>query len=101
MASPKDFEGDNLGSAIRVHGGRVYMSNRGHDSIAVFDADGGKLTLSGYIKTGRTPRDFNIFGNLLVCLNMDSDSVTVFNLEGGMAKKLSETGGIKAPLCVI
>lgn len=101
MASPKDFEGDNLGSAIRVYGGRVYMSNRGHDSIAVFGADGGKLTLSGYIKTGRTPRDFNIFGNLLVCLNMDSDSVTVFNLEGGMAKKLSETGGIKAPLCVI
>lgn len=51
-AAPDDFEGNNLGSAIRVHGGRVYMSNRGHDSIAVFESGGGKLALSGYIKTG-------------------------------------------------
>ena len=100
-AAPDDFEGNNLGSAIRVHGGRVYMSNRGHDSIAVFESDGGKLALSGYIKTGRTPRDFNIFADLLVCLNMDSDSAEVFSLEGDKAEKLSEIKGIKAPLCVI
>lgn len=77
------------------------MSNRGHDSIAVFESDGGKLALSGYIKTGRTPRDFNIFADLLVCLNMDSDSAEVFSLEGDKAEKLSEIKGIKAPLCVI
>lgn len=100
-ASPEDYDGANLGSAIRVCGDRVYMSNRGHDSIAVFNADGGVLTLSGYIKTGKTPRDFNIFGDLLVCLNMDSDSVTVFRLGTDGAAKLSETENIKSPLCVI
>lgn len=100
-AVPNDFRGENLGSAIRVYKNKVYMSNRGHDSISVFEANEGTLTLSGFIKTGKTPRDFNIFGDLLVCLNMDSDSVTVFRLKEDGAEKLSELGGIASPLCVI
>lgn len=100
-AAPEDCDCANLGSAIRVSDGFVYMSNRGHDSIAVFSAVDGELKREGFIKTGKTPRDFNIFGNTLVCCNMDDDSVCVYRLKNGKAEKMQEITGIKQPLCVI
>lgn len=100
-SAPEDCVCANLGSAIRVADDFVYMSNRGHDSIAVFSAKDGVLERRGFIQTGKTPRDFNIFGNILVCCNMDDDSVWVYRLENGKAEKLQEIKGIKQPLCVI
>lgn len=100
-AAPENCECANLGSAIRVAEDFVYMSNRGHDSIAVFSAKDGVLVRMGFIKTGKTPRDFNIFGNILVCCNMDDNSVWVYRLENGKAEKLQVITDIEQPLCVI
>ena len=62
---PRRFRGNNSTAEIRVHpnGRFVYGSNRGHDSIAVYQvgAASGNLTLVEHESTrGKTPRNFTI-----------------------------------------
>lgn len=62
----------------------VLVSNRGHNSIAVFHVDpgrGGVLGVVGYFHTrGRTPRHFQFdpSGRFLIVANQDTDSLAVF-----------------------
>lgn len=67
---PEGFRGDNTGAAIRVFGGHVFASNRGHDSIAVFAVGrDGLLSPAGVFATGGAiPRDFILLpdGRMLV-----------------------------------
>lgn len=95
-ALPDDFDGTNLAAAIRLHDGKLYVSNRGHDSIAVFDADGEKLRLEKFIPTGDHPRDFDIFDGVIYCCNMNGNTVTAYDLDG----KLLQVLDIEQPLCV-
>jgi 6-phosphogluconolactonase len=60
---PADFKGKNTTAEVKVHpnGKFVWVSNRGHDSLAGFAIDkGGKLTAIGHAKTEKTPRSFEI-----------------------------------------
>ncbi len=95
---PKDYEGNFGGSAIRLHpkGQFLYASNRGPDSIAVFEinSQSGKLSLIGHHSTeGKNPRDFNIdpSGKWLIAANQDSDNLVVFSIdqEKGTLSKVS------------
>lgn len=85
---PGDFAGTSHAAAIRLHpnGRFVYVSNRGHDSIAAFAiaASGDRLELVGiYPSGGRIPRDFVIdpSGRFLICANQDSHSLATFSLD--------------------
>lgn len=84
---PKGFRGDNSTAEIRVHpGGRfLYGSNRGHDSIVVYQVGpaSGNLTLVEYEPTrGKTPRNFTIdpSGQWLIAANQNSDTLAVFRI---------------------
>jgi len=60
---PKDFQGTNACAEIRVHPSRkfLYVSNRGHDSIACFALDDeGKVSALGQERTEKTPRSFDL-----------------------------------------
>jgi 6-phosphogluconolactonase len=60
---PADFKGKNTTAEVKVHpsGKFVWVSNRGHDSLAGFAIDsGGKLSPLGQTPTERTPRSFEI-----------------------------------------
>jgi 6-phosphogluconolactonase len=61
---PDDFRGKNTTADVKVHpGGQfVWVSNRGHDSLAGyrFDESKGKLTALGQTPTEKTPRSFEI-----------------------------------------
>ncbi|CAD7961382.1 unnamed protein product [Amoebophrya sp. A25] len=64
----------------------VLVSNRGHDSVAVYSLhpQRGDLTCVGYFHTGgHTPRHFKFSstGNYLFSANQDSDSVCVFRFD--------------------
>ncbi|MCL2878607.1 MAG: lactonase family protein [Treponema sp.] len=63
----------------------LYVSNRGHDSIAVFAVDkAGLLQLEAVIPTGgKNPRDFAIdsSGQFLLVCNQDSDTLVVFEID--------------------
>lgn len=78
----------NTTAEILVHpGGRfLYVSNRGHDSIALFaiDPQDGSLRFVETTPTGgRTPRSFGIVpgGRFLVAANQNGHTVTVFRID--------------------
>ncbi len=61
---PVDFNGKNTTAEVKVHpdGKFVWVSNRGHDSLAGFaiEPTSGKLTKLGQTPTEKTPRSFEI-----------------------------------------
>jgi 6-phosphogluconolactonase len=60
---PADFQGQNTTADVKVHpsGKFVWVSNRGHDSLACFAIDSrGGLTPRGQTPTEKTPRSFEI-----------------------------------------
>jgi 6-phosphogluconolactonase len=85
----------------------LYGSNRGHNTIVVFNVNEktGKLTRVENVSTeGKTPRSFGIdpTGRYLLAANQDSDSVVVFRLDQATGR-LTPTGGrveVGAPVCV-
>lgn len=105
---PAGFQGPSSTAEVRVHpnGKFVYVSNRGHDSIAVFRTDGkGGLTPAGHAPTlGKTPRNFNFdpTGKFLWAANQSSDSVFIYRVDGATGQ-LTATGqqlSVGAPVCV-
>ncbi len=79
---PADFTGPSYAAAVRVHpnGRWVYVSNRGHDSVAAFplDADGQPGDPLFCPTGGAWPRDILLApdGSALLCANQRSNSIT-------------------------
>jgi 6-phosphogluconolactonase len=85
---PRDFTGTSTCAEIRVHpsGNWVYGTNRGHNSIAMYEVDEttGKLRVIGWESTqGQIPRGMNIdpSGTFLYAGNQNSDTIVVFRVE--------------------
>jgi 6-phosphogluconolactonase len=85
---PENYINQNTTAEIicSKDGKTLYVSNRGHDSIAVFsiDIEKGTLTTRDIVDAhGKHPRHFNITpdGNWLLCANRDTDNVTVFRID--------------------
>ncbi len=86
---PAGFTNGNTGAEIVVHpsGKRLYASNRGLNSVAIFNIDpvNGLLTPTGQVSTlGHTPRFMTLdpTGNYLLVGNQDSGSLVVFRVNG-------------------
>jgi 6-phosphogluconolactonase (cycloisomerase 2 family) len=106
---PDGFEGRNSTAEIAVapSGRFVYVSNRGHDSIAIFAVDRAdrSVTPVAWVPTqGRTPRYFGLdpAGSFLYACNQNSDTIVTFRVDresGG----LTPTGQIlqsNTPVCI-
>lgn len=95
-ALPEDFTEHSQAAAIRKHpnGKYIYASNRGHNSIAVFEIkDNGKSLDRLQIESsnGNWPRDFNITpdGQYLVCAHEKSHNLVLFKInEDGTITRL-------------
>jgi len=90
---PQGFTGNNSTAEVQVDkaGRFLYVSNRGHNSIAQFsiDAHSGKLTAVAHVASGgRTPRFFTLdpTGGYLLAGNQDSSTVGVFNVDPSSGK---------------
>lgn len=99
----------NSTAEIVVHpnGRFVYVSNRGHDSIAIFTVDPGtgELHAAGHQPTGgKTPRNFAIdpTGAYLIACNQSSNDVHVFAIdqEAGTLKPTGSKIEVPSPVCV-
>lgn len=105
---PVGFTGDSIAAGIAVHpnGHRIYVSNRGHDSIATFAIDGPEdpPTLLDHVPSGgRTPRDFAIHptGRTLLVANQDSDTLVSFALDDDAIPRRAEVvARVSQPVCV-
>ncbi|HET8753578.1 MAG TPA: lactonase family protein [Salinimicrobium sp.] len=106
---PEDFSGKNSAADIHLHpsGRFLYVSNRGHNSIAAYkiEENSGKVELIGFTDTeGEIPRNFAIDpqGKFLYVANQNSNSVTSFNInsKNGILSPNSSVLEIKTPVCV-
>jgi 6-phosphogluconolactonase len=94
--------------AVAPSGRHVYVSNRGHDSIACFaiDSASGRLSPAVHISTGgRVPRHFGIHpsGRWLYAANQESDSIVQFDIDPNTGT-LTPTGQVTAvgsPVCIL
>ncbi|HEY0714156.1 MAG TPA: lactonase family protein [Polyangia bacterium] len=85
---PSDYDGRRWAGDIQIHpnGRWLYVSNRAHDSLAVFEvADHGRV-LALVTRTpcgGKTPRNFTLdpAGEHLFCANQDSANVVIFAID--------------------
>ena len=105
---PEPVKGNSTAETV-VHpaGKLVYVSNRGHDSIAIFSFDeaSGKLTAAGHCPTGgKTPRNFNIdpTGQFLLAANQDTNDVFTFRIDGatGQLTAVGTKIEVGSPVCV-
>jgi 6-phosphogluconolactonase len=104
---PKPTPGNSTAECILSPNGKfVYVSNRGHNSIAVFKVDKNlKLTAAGHI-TGdiKIPRNFNIdpSGKWMLIASQDGGKVGVWELDAvtGLGKETGNTVSVSKCVCV-
>jgi 6-phosphogluconolactonase len=106
---PAGWTGTNYPADIHVepHGRTLYVSNRGHNSIAVFSVteSTGVLALEQVISTeGDWPRNFSLdpSGRWLLVANQRSDSVVVFGRdpESGRMTPTRQRIALPSPVCL-
>jgi 6-phosphogluconolactonase len=106
---PEGFLESSSTAEIVVHpsGRFVYGSNRGHDSVAVFQvhAETGELTrVQIELTQGQTPRNFVVdpTGKFLLAENQGSNTIVVFRIDP-QSGRLTPTGeelAAPVPVCI-
>jgi 6-phosphogluconolactonase len=105
---PPGWTGTNYPADIHVapSGRTLYVSNRGHNSIAVFSvASSGALTLDQVVSTdGDWPRNFSLdpTGRWLLVANQKSNSIVVFgrDQESGKLTPTRQRIALPSPVCL-
>jgi 6-phosphogluconolactonase len=106
---PPDFSGSNTGAEIAVdaRGRFLYVSNRGHDSIAVFSVDpgdGSLKPLEWVPSGGKAPRHFVIdpTGEWLFAANQGSDTISLLRVDpkSGRLTPADLSLAVVSPVCV-
>ena len=97
---PEDFTGTSHTADVHIlpSGKFIYGSNRGHDSIVIFEIDEntGQLTYVGHELTqGENPRNFAIdpTGTFLLVANQDTGNIVTFRIDQETGK-LASTGHV-------
>lgn len=106
---PVGFTGDSIAAEVALHpdGHRVYVSNRGHDSIATFAIDRPEdpPTLLEHVPSGgRNPRHFAVHPSTrsLLVANQDSDALVAFALDDDGIPRLADVvAHVSQPVCVM
>ncbi|MCC5941286.1 MAG: lactonase family protein [Balneolaceae bacterium] len=106
---PDDFDVQNSAADIHISpdGRFLYATNRGHNSLVIYEIDeaNGTLTLIGHESTrGGHPRNFMIdeLGEFLLVANRDDDNITVFrrDADSGLLNFVNEQTGIPMIVCL-
>lgn len=98
---PEGYSGESYSGAIRISsdGRTLCVSNRGHDSVAFFEAEGEVLRLKGHISTGgKAPWDISLMGKFLLCANDGDGSIVVIDLE---TEAMTDKVEIPHPRCIL
>lgn len=104
---PRHFKGFSSASAIRLTstGSHLFVSNRGHDSIAMYrvNKETGKISLLYMVHTGKEPRDFNIINDQYIIVGCQGDNklqVLTFDEENEKLLMSNSSIDIPAPVCI-
>jgi 6-phosphogluconolactonase len=106
---PEGWNGENSVADIHVapSGRYVYVSNRGHHSLAIFSTNEwtGTLFPNGHVSTGGAwPRNFAIDpdGAFLLAANQNSGTIVSFRLEPGSGQLIPtrQVTPVPSPVCI-
>lgn len=106
---PRDFSGTSYCADVHVSpsGRFLYGSNRGHNSIVVFEIDNrsGRLRQIEHVSTeGKWPRNFTIdpSGRFLLVANQHTDNVVTFKIDpqSGRLTPTGQIAEIPTPVCL-
>ena len=104
---PRHFKGFSSASAIRLteSGEHLFVSNRGHDSIAMYrvNKESGKISLLYMVHTGKEPRDFNILDDRYLIIGCQGDNklqVMSFDEKNEKLELTDASIDIPAPVCI-
>lgn len=104
---PHHFKGFSAAAAIRLtsSGKHLMVSNRGHDSIALYRVNqtNGKLSLLYMVHTGKEPRDFNIIDDKYIIVGaQNDDKLQVMTFDEANEKLLltEQELSIPQPVCI-
>lgn len=105
---PEPTKGNSTAeTVVHPNGKFVYTSNRGHNSIAVFEIDQktGEIKAAGHQGEGvKVPRNFNIdpTGKWMVVANQDGNDVIVYAIDPatGQLKPTGQRAEVGSPVCV-
>ncbi|MGV3772695.1 MAG: lactonase family protein [Verrucomicrobiales bacterium] len=93
---------------VHPNGKYAYVSNRGHDTIAVFELDAatGKMKLAQNAPSGgKIPRNFNIdpSGKFLYVANQESENIVSYTIDenSGKLTATGETHPVGKPVCIV
>lgn len=105
--TPRHFHGFSCASAIRLSnsGNHLFVSNRGHDSIALYrvNQETGKISLLYMVHTGKCPRDFNLIDDKYLIVGAQDDNeleLFIFSEEKEELIRTETTLAICAPVCI-
>lgn len=100
---PDSWQGENTVAAIRLFGDRLYVSNRGHNSIAEYRVlDSGLLEKTRIFTVfGDFPRDFIVLndGRLLVA-NQESGDIRLLDPHGDVVRQIGDPLPLKGAVCI-
>lgn len=104
---PRYFTGFSSAAAIRMtsNGSHLFVSNRGHDSIAMYriNKETGKLSLLYMVHTAKEPRDFNIIDDrYLIVASQSENKLQLLTFDQENEKLLMSDSEIEvpAPICI-
>ena len=106
---PEGFAGHNTCAQIHLHptGRTLYVTNRGHESIAIYavDTQSGRLELSGWQSTEAVPRVFNVDpeGRFLLAAGQGTGVVSTYSIDSrnGMLTPLNSIEVGNRPMWVL
>ncbi len=105
-----EFSNESYASAIKLHpnGNYLYASNRGEDSITVFNFDeqNSSLKLIQTISSqGKFPRDIELSddGQMLLVANQNSNNIYSYfvNKQTGLLSKTGQGLSLGTPVCIV
>lgn len=105
---PPDFSAPNISADIHtdITGKYLFMSNRGHESLAIYSInDDGKLELKGIENTrGSKPRNFLVDpkNQFVFVAHQDTDNIVTFKWDAktGKLRPLAEQVIVPSPVCL-
>ncbi len=101
---PDDAGDSSAGHVAMLPGARLLASNRGHDSLVMFDVGVPRAPrlLGHWPAGGGHPRHFLVTpdGRWVVVANRDSDNLVVFAVTDAGLERHGELAGIGSPVCV-
>ncbi|WP_353952292.1 beta-propeller fold lactonase family protein [Knoellia sp. S7-12] len=101
VASANEAENSVAHIWLDASGQRLLISNRGPDTVSLFDVSAEIPQLLGEVSVPAHPRHFHVEGATVLVAGRDADAVTTHTLEHDGVSAAITTLTVPAPMCIV